>query len=168
MGKYYRINQNIRADTVRVISDEGGQIGVMPLSEALTKAKAAGLDLIEVAAEAKPPVVKMIEFSKFKYQESKKDRAGKSGSGQENKEVHFSPFMAENDLQVKINKARAFLKDGDKVRLVVKFKGREITKKEFGEKLLNQAIETLSEDATVVEAPKLLGKMLMAQLKPKK
>lgn len=166
MGKFHRINQYIKAETVRVIT-ETGQLGVMTLKEALEKAKELGVDVVEVAESANPPVVKLIEFSKFKYQENKKDRAG-AASAQETKEVRLSPFMAENDLQVKLARARQFLKSGDKVRLVVKFSGREITKKEFGERLMASALKQLSAEATLEQAPKLLGKMLIATIKPKK
>lgn len=168
MGKFYRINQYIKAETVRVIDEKGGQVGVMPLKEALNRAEELGVDLVEVAEQAKPPVVKLIEFSKFKYQESKKDRAGQAKGSQETKEILLYPFMAENDLQVKLNRVRQFLKDGDKARLVVKFKGREITKKEFGEQMMARALESLSGQATVEQPPKMLGKLIIAVVKPKK
>lgn len=167
MGKFHRINQYIKADTVRVIGEDGGQLGVMPLTEALQKARDLGVDVVEVAETAKPPVVKLIEFSKFKYQESKKERAG-AASAQETKEIVLRPFMAENDLLIKLNRVKEFLKDGDKVRLVVKFKGREITKKEFGDKIMAKALENLAGVATVEQEPKMLGKLLMATVKPKK
>jgi len=146
---------------------DGAQLGVMPLKEALEKAKLLGIDVVEVAESANPPVVKLIEFSKFKYQENKKERAG-TASAQETKEVRLTPFMAANDLQVKLTKARQFLKGGDKVRLVVKFTGREITKKEFGEKLMTNALEQLSPEANLEQPPKMLGKLLLATIKPKK
>ncbi len=167
MGKFHRINQYIKAETVRVIGEDGGQLGVMPTKEALERAHALGVDLVEVAEKANPPVVKLIEFSKFKYQESKKEKAG-TASAQDTKEVRLTPFMAENDLQVKLTKVRGYLKGGDKVRLVVKYTGREITKKEFGERLMASAIQQLASDATVEQQPKLLGKMLITILKPKK
>lgn len=139
----------------------------MTLKEALEKAKLLGIDVVEVAEKAIPPVVKLIEFSKFKYQENKKDRAG-AASAQETKEIILHPFMAENDLQIKLNRVRDFLKDGDKVRLVVKFKGREITKKEFGERVMAKALEGLAEISSVEQEPKMLGKLMIATIKPKK
>lgn len=168
MGKYYRINQNIRYPEVRVIDEEGKQLGVMPTKDALERASALGLDLVEVTDKAVPPIVKIIEFQKHKYQEDKKDRSGTSKGGQETKEIRLKPFMAENDMQVKVRQAEKFLKGGDRVKLVVKFQGREITKKEFGEKLIAQVIQNLSEVSTLVEAPKFMGKLLIAQVKPKK
>lgn len=168
MGKYYRINQNIRYPEVRVIDEEGKQLGVMPTKDALDRAVALGLDLVEITDKAKPPIVKIIEFQKFKYQEEKKDHSGSSKGGQETKEIRLKPFMAENDMMVKVRQAEKFLKGGDRVKLVVKFQGREITKKDFGEKLMATVIKNLSEVSTLVEAPKFMGKLLIAQVKPKK
>ncbi|HOX95907.1 MAG TPA: translation initiation factor IF-3 [Candidatus Woesebacteria bacterium] len=168
MNKYYRINQNIRYPEVRVIDQENKQLGIMSTQEALTRAANLGLDLVEITEKAKPPIVKIIDFQKFKYQEDKKEKAGTNKGGQETKEVRLTPFMAENDLGVKVRQAEKFLKDGDRVKLVVKFRGREITKKEFGEKVMNQALNGLTEVSTVVEEPKYLGKLLIAQVKPKK
>ncbi len=168
MGKYYRINQNIRYPEVRVIDEEGKQLGVMPTKEALERAAVLGLDLVEITDKSTPPIVKIIEFQKYKYQEDKKDRSGTSKGGQETKEIRLKPFMAENDMMVKVRQAEKFLKSGDRVKLVVKFQGREITKKEFGEKLMAQVIQNLSEVSTLVEAPKFMGKLLIAQVKPKK
>ncbi len=168
MGKYYRINQNIRYPEVRVIDEEGKQLGVMPTKEALERAVALGLDLVEITEKAKPPIVKIIGFQKFKYQEEKKVHSGSAKGGQETKEIRLKPFMAENDMMVKVRQAEKFLKGGDRVKLVVKFQGRQITKKDFGEKLMATVIERLSEVSTLVEAPKFMGKLLIAQIKPKK
>lgn len=140
----------------------------MPTSQAMETAIASGLDLVEITEKATPPIVKIIDFQKFKYQEDKKDKAGTSRGGQETKEIRLKPFMAENDLGVKTRQAEKFLKAGDRVKLVVKFHGREITKKEFGENIMKQAIESLAEVSTVAEEPKFLGKLLIAQVKPKK
>ena len=167
MGKFYRINQHIKYPQVRVIDETGQQVGVMSSSEALQLAKEKELDLVELTAKAKPPVVKIISFSKFKYLESKKDRAGQSRSTQDTKEVRFSPFMAENDINIRLKKAEKFLKSGDKVKLVVKFTGRQISKKDFGNKVMGQVLQQLEPIATLVEEPKLIGKLLIAQVKPK-
>jgi translation initiation factor IF-3 len=168
LGKYYRINQNIRYPEVRVIDEDNKQLGIMPTKEALDRAVALGLDLVEITEKATPPIVKIIEFQKYKYQEDKKDKAGSNKGGQETKEIRLKPFMQDNDLGVKVRQAEKFLKAGDRVKLVVKFQGRQITKKEFGEKVMNQAIAGLAEVSTVAEAPKFLGKLLIAQVKPKK
>lgn len=168
MGKYYRTNQNIKYPSVRVIGPEGSQLGVMSSQEALAKAIELGLDLVEVTDKAVPPIVKIIEFQKYKYQEDKKEKAGSVKGGQEIKELRLKPFMAENDIVIKVKQAEKFLKAGDRVKLVVKFQGRQITKKEFGEKVMANIIDRLAEISTVVEPPKFLGKLLIASVKPKK
>ena len=168
MSKYYKINQNIRYPEVRVLDQEGQQLGIMSSKDAYDKAQALSLDLVEITDKAKPPIVKIIDFQKFKYQEDKKDKAGVAKSGQETKELRLKPFMASNDISVKLKQAEKFLKAGDRVKLVVKFQGREITKKEFGEKVMNQALQSLAEISTIVEQPKFMGKLLIAQVKPKK
>lgn len=168
MSKYYKINQNIRYPEARVIGEDGSQLGIMSVHDALDRAQNLGLDLVEVTDKAKPPVVKIIDFQKFKYQEDKRERSGSTKGNQETKGIRLRPFMAENDLATKIKQAEKFLKSGDRVKLMVKFQGREITKKDIGEKLMANAIEKLSEVSVVVEAPKFMGKLLIAQVKPKK
>ncbi len=167
MGKYYRTNQNIRYPEVRVIDQDNKQLGIMSTKDALDLAVAQEMDLVEITEKATPPIVKIINFQKFKYQEDKKGRAGSGKGGQETKEIRLKPFMADNDLNVKVRQATKFLKAGDRVKLVVKFRGRQITKKEFGEKVIVQALQGLSEVSTVVEEPKYMGKLLIAQVKPK-
>jgi translation initiation factor IF-3 len=165
--RYYRINKNIRAKKVRVVDDDGEQVGVFPLQEALFKARKKGLDLVEVATKAKPPVCKIIDFNKFKYEQNKKQKAGKKKKHkQETKEVRFTPFIAENDLQRRVKQAKEFLKDGDKVKLTVKFRGREITKKKFGYEIIEKAQEQLKDIALVESKPKWHGKTLVTVLRP--
>ena len=168
MRKFYRTNQYIRHPEVRVISQTGEQIGLMSSEKAFALAKEQGLDLVEISDKAKPPIVKIIAFTKFKYLESKKSRSGQNKSTQDTKEVRFSPFMAENDLNTRIKKATKFLKGGDRVKLVVKFTGRQITKKDFGDRVMQYALSKLDDVAQVDQPPKLLGKLLVAQIKPKK
>jgi translation initiation factor IF-3 len=168
LNKYYKINQNIRYPEARVIDEEGKQLGIMPVKEALDRAINLGLDLVEVTDKTTPPIIKIIDFQKFRYQENKKEKSGTSKGGQDTKEIRLKPFMAENDMMVKVRQAEKFLKSGDRVKLVVKFQGRQITKKDFGEKVMATAIERLAEVSTLVEEPKFLGKLLIAQVKPKK
>ena len=128
----YRINQQIFASPLRVLDLEGKQIGILSKDEALRIAREQELDLVEIAPAAKPPVVKIIDFNKFLYQLEKKKREEKrKAKASETKELRLGPFMSDNDLQVVIRRGREFLDDGDKVRLVVKFKGRAITHPEF-------------------------------------
>lgn len=169
MRRFYRINQYIQAKEVRVIDESGKQIGIFSKDEALFKARQKGLDLVEVAPNANPPVCKIIDFKKFKYLENKKQRAGKKkGVKQDTKEVRFTPFIAQNDFNIRIEKTKEFLKEGNKVRLTVKFVGRQITRKQFGYELLKKAIEQLKEFANVEGEPKWQGRLLTINLSPLK
>lgn len=165
--RFYRLNQYIQAPSLRVLDEKGVQLGVMSRDEALFRARQAGLDLVEVAPEAKPPVCKIIDFKKFKYQEDKKQKAGqKKAKASETKEIRFTPFIAKNDFDIRLKRAREFLGEGDKVRLTVKFMGRQITKKQFGYELLNKALTNLKDLAVVEVEPKWQGRLLMMVLKP--
>lgn len=142
-------------------------MGVLPLQEALFKARQKNLDLVEVAGNAKPPVCKLINFKKFKYQEDKKQRQGKKGAKrQELKEIRFTPFIAKNDFEIRIKRAKEFLKENHKVRLTVRFVGRQITRKQFGYELLQKAHQELVDISKVEAEPKFQGKMLMMTLTP--
>jgi len=139
----------------------------MPLPEALFKARQQSLDLVEVAEKAQPPVVKIIDFKKFKYQEDKKTQAGKKkGKSQEVKEFRFTPFIAQNDFEIRVKRARKELTSLNKVKLTVKFVGRQITRKEFGQELLQKAIKELGDISKVEIQPKWQGRMLTTTLKP--
>lgn len=167
--QFYYINQYIRADQLRVISENGTQLGVLSKAEALKQAQEKGVDLVLVAANANPPVAKIIDFSKFKFQQEKKEQSSKKKSiVQEVKELRLSPFIAQNDLRNRVDRAKRFLKEGDKVRLVVWFRGRQITKKQYGYDLLKRATEQLSDFAAVDLEPKLRGKNLELLLRPLK
>jgi len=167
--KFYRINQYIQAKEVRVVDESGKQIGIMPIFAAIQKAREAGIDLVEVAPNAKPPVAKIIDFKKFKYLEAKKEREEKKGQkGGELKEVRFTPFIAQNDLNIRVERIKEFLKEGNKVRVIVRFSGRQITKKDFGYKVINQVIEKLGELAKKESEPKFLGRELSLILAPKR
>ncbi|MBI5356817.1 translation initiation factor IF-3 [Candidatus Collierbacteria bacterium] len=150
-----------------MIDEKGTQIGVMTKAEALKKAQEMDLDLVLVAPSAKPAVAKIIDFSKFQFQQEKKEQTSrKKNKSQELKELRLTPFMAENDLNVRLERARKFLKGGDKVRLVVYFKGRQITKKQFGYDILQQCKDSLAECGTPETEAKLRGKNLEVVFKP--
>lgn len=152
-----------------MVDEKGEQIGVLTKEEALFKARQKGLDLVEVASNAKPPVCKIIDFKKFKYQEDKKERIGrKGGPKQETKEIRFTPFIAQNDFNIRIERAKEFLEEGHKVKLTVKFMGRQITRKEFGYNLIKKALEQLQTSAKIETEPKWQGKLLMTILAPLK
>lgn len=168
MGKFYRINQFIQAKEVRVIDEEGGQVGVMPIFNAIQKAREKNLDLVEIAPNITPPVCKIIDFRKFKYLEEKKERSGKKGAKGDIKEILFSPFISQNDISYRIKKAIEFLKEGNKVKIRIGFSGRELGKKEFGYKLMTQIDGELSIYGQKEAEPKFLGKELFVLFSPKK
>jgi translation initiation factor IF-3 len=161
LNKFYRINFYIRADQVRVIDEAGKQVGIMPLNEALGEARKRNLDLVEVTANAKPPVCKLINFKKFKFLEAKKEQLEKKKNKKIGiKELRLSPFISENDLQVRVKRTEEFLKEGNRVKVVVRFRGRQLTKKEFGHEILKRLKEKLGEKAKVETEPKMQGKQL--------
>lgn len=165
----FRANYQITAPTVRLLSDDGKQIGVMSLSEAKNRSAETGLDLVEVGPNANPPVVKLISFSKFKYQEAKKQQAEKKGiKGGEVKEIQMTPFIGQGDYETRLKRAKDFLTTGNKVKLSIKFQGRQITRKEFGYQLIDKFKTDLSEFATLEGEAKLLGKRLFQTLTPLK
>ena len=165
----YTANERIRYPEVRVISEKGEQLGVLTTSEAQAKARDAGKDLVLITEAAKPPVVKIIDLAKFKYQQQQRDSENrKKAKKQDLKEVRFTPFMGEGDFESRLKKVVTFLEKGDKVRLSLQFKGRAILKKEFGYELFARVIQATEEIGKVEMEPKLMGKKLIAQLTPSK
>ena len=143
------------------MDSKGEQIGVLPKAEALAKAKELGMDLIEIAPNAKPPVAKISNFQKFKYEESKKERASRKGSSEGGiKELWLSPRIDDHDLQVRLSRVEEFLKAGHKVKLTVKFRGREMTHPELGHKVVKEALEKLGDGVTVEREPRFEGRRL--------
>lgn len=166
---FYRTNDRIYAQTLRVLDPEGKQIGILNKIEALRKARELELDLVEVAPNAKPPVARIVDFNKFLYQQEKKKREEKKkAKASETKEVRLGPFMDDHDLEVMIRRAEGFLKDGDKVRLVVKFIGRQITHPEFGRQILNKVITSLASISKIEREPHFEGKNFITILSPEK
>lgn len=167
--KHYRVNERIFAQNLRVLDTNGKQIGLLSTREALLKARDLGLDLVEVAPKAQPPVAKIIDFKKFLYQEAKKKREEKKkAKTSETKEIRLGPFMSDNDLSVMVRRAKDFLDDGDKVKLVVFFSGRQITHPEFGHKVLDKALDELSQVSKVERERKLEGRKLIILVSPDK
>lgn len=151
------------------MDETGKQIGVLDKQAALKMAQAQQKDLVEIAPHAKPPVVKLIDFKKFKYLEAKKEREGrKNVKHVEMKEIRLSPFIGEHDLQTRLKKGEDFLKEGNQLKISVPFKGREITHKEFGMGVMQKAISNLGEVSKVVRTPYFEGKILVAVLTPSK
>ena len=167
--KFYKINQYINHPEIRLLDEEGKQIGVMTMSEARTKAYETGLDLVEINGSSKPPVVKLISFSKFKYQESKKTQAEKKGTkGGDVKEIQMSPFIGQSDYETRLKKTQKFLSTGNKVKLSIKFLGRQIQRKEFGYDLVNKYLSDLKEYAVPESEARFMGKRLIITLTPVK
>ena len=162
-----RINREIRADKLRVVSETGEQLGVMSLRDALTKAEEAGLDLVEIAPTAKPPVAKIIDYGKFRYHQQKKEKDSKKAQVQIRvKEVKLKPNIDTHDFQTKVKHAREFLIKGNKVRVSIMFRGREMLHIDLGEKVVRQFCEDLSDISTVESPPKMLGRTITTVLSP--
>ncbi len=167
--KFYKINRQITAPTVRLLSADGKQIGVVSLSEALRQSQETGLDLVEINGKAVPPVIKLIEFSKFKYQEAKKAKAEKKGiKGGETKEIQMTPFIGSADYETRVKKAKEYLSSGNKVKLSIKFLGRQIQKPEFGHQLVEKYKNDLAEISAPEGEAKLIGKRLYITFTPVK
>ncbi len=165
----YKLNERISAPTLRVLDAEGKQVGVLSRAEALQMAKDQEVDLVEITAAANPPVVKLVNFNKFLYQIEKKKREEKrKAKVSETKEVRLGPFMGAADLENMRQRAQGFLEEGDKVRLVLKFRGRQIIHPEFGHEILQKMITGLSEVSKVEREPKLEGKQIIAIISPER
>lgn len=169
MSTSYRINHQIKASSVRLLREDSTQIGIVPLDEALSQAQSLGVDAVEIAPMAVPPVVKLIDYKKFQYQLAKKERAAKSTQKKVDlKEIRLTPFMAENDFSVKINRGKEFLTEGHKLRICVKFVGRQLGHKEFGDVMMQKVFSVLSDLSQVDQQPKWVGKQYIATLSPVK
>jgi translation initiation factor IF-3 len=163
-----RINEQIKVPEVRLIGPDGQQIGVMPTREALAFAAEAHLDLVEVAPQAAPPVCRVMDYGKFKYQQSKKQQeARRRQTTIQVKEIKVRPKIEEHDMAFKLRNAQRFLEEGDKVKISVIFRGREIAHTDRGFKLLAQMTEALAEVGTVEQNPKLEGRNLSMIVTPK-
>lgn len=166
-GVQYRINKEIRAPFVRVVGDEVEPV-VLPIREAIARAEAMELDLIEISPNADPPVCKMADYSKFLYQLKKKKKELDANSQKEVvKEIRFSPQTDEHDFNFKLNHAKNFLKDGCKVKAFVFFKGRSILYKEQGEILLLKLVQELEDIGKIDKMPVLEGKRMQILIIPK-
>lgn len=162
-----RINKQIRAPKVRVIGPEGDQVGVLPIREALIKAQEASLDLVEIAPNAQPPVCKIIDYGKYRYDQTKREKEGKKAQHQVKiKEIKVKPNINEHDLQTKLRQARQFIEKGNKVKVTCMFRGREMAHPELGIKVVQSLCKNLEDIALVEAPPKLLGRSLIGVLAP--
>lgn len=160
-----RVNEQIKSPSVRVIGADGNQVGILKIGEANRLAMEAGLDLVEIVPNADPPVCKIIDFGKYKYELSKKDKIQKKKQHVIHvKEIRLSPKIEQHDIEFKIKHARKFIEQGDKVKFNIVFKGRQIAHKEFGDQLFEKIIEELSDLAKVESDPQFEGRNMVAVL----
>ena len=162
---YIRKNDKIRAREVRVIGSDGEMLGVMPPEEALKVAKSEGLDLVEVAASARPPVCRILEFGKYKY-ELTKNKRNKEKTSKRIKEAKFRPRIEEHDYMTKVRRSEKFLHQGNKLKITLMFRGREMEHINLGMDLVKQAIKDLSGVGKADDQPKLNGRFIIVTLSP--
>ena len=162
------VNEGIRARELRLIADDGAQLGVKSKQEALQMAEQANLDLVLVAPKAKPPVAKIMDYGKYRFELQKKQReARKKQKVLETKEIRVTPNIEQHDFEFKSKNARKFLEDGNKVKITVKFRGRELNYVKLGEEALNKFVEDLSDIASLEKKPLLEGKNMFIILAKK-
>jgi translation initiation factor IF-3 len=165
----YRINRMIEAHEVRLVDANGGMVGVVPIREALERADEAGLDLVEVSPTASPPVCKILDYGKFKYESQKKAaQARKRQRVIEVKEIKMRPGIDDNDYGIKMKKVREFLDEGDKVKVTMRFRGREMAHQEIAVGILNKVREQMADLAKVEQFPKLEGRQMVMVMAPLK
>jgi translation initiation factor IF-3 len=162
-----RVNRRIRVPEIRVIGEDGEQLGIMPTIQALRRAESISLDLVEVQPRAKPPVCKIMDYGKYKYEQSRKLAESKKKQQQiELKEVKFRPKTGDHDFDVKVKNLKRFLEKGNKGKVTVMFRGREIVHPDIGRDMLNRVIQVLGEDALVEQQPRLEGRQMVMIVAP--
>src|SRR5215467_5849227 len=163
-----RINQDIRVREVRLIDENGDNVGVVPVADALARAMAAGLDLVEISPDASPPVTKILDYGKYKYQEQKKAaEARKRQKIVEIKEIKMRPSIDDHDYDVKMRSMKRFFDDGDKVKVTLRFRGREMAHQNIGMELLTRIQKETDSFAKIEQYPRLEGRQMMMVLAPR-
>ena len=174
MGRYktisdIMINEQIRDKEIRLIGEDGAQLGIMPAREAMRMAEEAGLDLVKIAPTAKPPVCKIVDYGKYKYEMVRKEKeARKKQRTIEIKEIRLSPNIDTNDLNTKVNAARKFLSKGDKVKVTLRFRGREMAHMNSSKHILDDFAQSVADIAVVEKAPKVEGRTMTMFLTEKR
>ncbi len=167
-SKDLRVNRQIRVREVRLIDDQGEQKGIVPTMEALDMAKEVGLDLVEVAPQANPPVCKILDYGKYKFdQEKKKKEAKKKQKQIKLKEIRMQPKIEEHDLDFKTKHIREFLDEGNKVKVTIRFRGRELAHTELGKDVLDNILDRLEGDYSLDRSPAMEGRFMFMILSPK-
>ncbi len=165
--KFIRVNSSIRASQVRLVGAEGEQLGVVDLPKALQLADESSLDLVEVAPNSKPPVCRIMDFAKFKYDQEKKEREAKKHQKQvQIKEIRVKPNIEDHDYQVKLRHSLEFLKKGNKVKINLFFRGREMSHKELGQRIIDKFISDMSGAGVMEKSPALEGRILSMVFAP--
>lgn len=168
-NKQNRKNHEIRVPRVRVIGSDGEMIGVLSRDEALSRAEDEGLDLVEIQPNADPPVCKIMDFGKFKFEMQKKaNEAKKKSRQQEIKELKFRPVTDEGDYQIKLRNMRRFIEEGDKVKVNIRFRGREMSHQDLGRQMAARIEADLGEDIVIESRPRLEGRQMVMMIAPKK
>ncbi|MCB1025864.1 MAG: translation initiation factor IF-3 [Acidobacteria bacterium] len=168
-GPEHRTNERIRIPSVRVVDEDGEQIGVMDTRDAIQRARDAGLDLVEIAPKARPPVCRIIDYGKFLYEEKKKKaEAKKKQTVVSVKEIKFRPATDDHDYEYRMERARGWIADGDKVRATIAFRGREMSHRDLGANILAKLRDDLEDIADVEVTPKMEGYQMFIILVPKK
>lgn len=153
---------------MRCVMPDGSQAGILPTREALRRAADLGLDLVEISPNATPPVCRIMDYGKFKYEEGQKRKLARKNQVKiVVKEIKFHPNVDENDFQIKMRNIRSFIKDGNKVKLTLQYRGRENAHRELGEEVINRVCREAAEFAVIEQEPKLMGKMINALIGPK-
>lgn len=164
-----RVNDQIRISPIRLIQDDGEQIGIVSMDEARERADARGMDLVEVAADARPPVVKMMDYGKYRYEEARATReARKKQHTIKVKEVKFRPGIEDHDYKFKVGHARRFLDEGNKVKLTMMFRGRQVTYPEIGLEVLSRVMKDLQEVGEIESHPNMEGRIMSMVVAPLK
>jgi len=161
------MNEQIRISPVRLIGPEGEQLGLVPTSQALEKAREAGLDLVEVAADERPPVCKILDYGKLRFENSQKRNKGGKVRQQKLKEIRVRPKTGDHDVDTKVAQARKFLEHNDKVQLTVLFRGREMQHQQEGRRVLDMVLEKLADVGKVERSPAMDGRKMTALITPK-
>ena len=164
----HRINEDIEGQEVRLVDENGEMVGVVPLSEALERAQAVGLDLVEVSPNAAPAVYKILDYGKFKYEAQKKANARAKQRTIDVKEIKMRPNIDSNDYNIKMRKIHEFLSDGDKVKVTLRFRGRELAHQDLAMNLLERVRDELGDQAKVEQFPKMEGRQMVMIMAPPK
>lgn len=167
-NKEQQINEEIRDKEIRVVSDDGEQLGIMSAAEALKIAESRNLDLVKIAPMAKPPVCKIMDYGKFRFEKAKKEKEAKKNQKTiEIKEIRLSLNIDTHDFETKINHARKFIASGNKVKVSIRFRGREMAHPELGQTIMKRCAEAMADCASVEKPAKLEGRQMLMFLAPK-